>query len=211
MDARKLPIYILIDTSGSMRGTPIEAVKTGLKALLSSLRKDSYALETAHVSVIRFDREASVLLPMTPVATATLPDIPELQSSPTNLGEALELMCSRYRAEVRTPGPASEGDWLPVALVMTDGAPSDTLLFNNMCEAMKGFGFSRIIGCAAGPKARQEPLRRFCTEVVTLESLDANSFSKFWEWASQTFASQSRGNLIVTDDLPPPPPEMKFV
>jgi hypothetical protein len=42
---RHLPIYILLDTSGSMRGEPIEAVKTGLRALLSSLSRDPYAVD----------------------------------------------------------------------------------------------------------------------------------------------------------------------
>jgi uncharacterized protein YegL len=57
---RRLPIYILLDTSGSMRGEPIEAVKTGLRALLSSLSRDPYALETVYLSIITFDREAKI-------------------------------------------------------------------------------------------------------------------------------------------------------
>ena len=44
---RRLPVYILIDTSGSMHGEPIEAVRNGLQVLISSLRQDPYALETA--------------------------------------------------------------------------------------------------------------------------------------------------------------------
>ncbi|MFC2407123.1 MAG: tellurium resistance protein TerY, partial [Cardiobacterium sp.] len=36
---RRLLTYICIDTSGSMRGEPIEAVNTGLQALLASLRQ----------------------------------------------------------------------------------------------------------------------------------------------------------------------------
>lgn len=44
---RRLPIYLLLDTSGSMANEPIEAVKNGLKTMLSSLRQDPHALETA--------------------------------------------------------------------------------------------------------------------------------------------------------------------
>ncbi|RYD29479.1 MAG: tellurium resistance protein TerY, partial [Verrucomicrobiaceae bacterium] len=36
--ARKLPVYLLLDTSGSMSGEPIEQVKTGVQMLLSALR-----------------------------------------------------------------------------------------------------------------------------------------------------------------------------
>ena len=49
---RRLPVYILIDTSTSMRGEPIIAVELGLKALMESLNRDPYALETVCLSII---------------------------------------------------------------------------------------------------------------------------------------------------------------
>ncbi|EDN3960136.1 tellurium resistance protein TerY, partial [Salmonella enterica subsp. enterica serovar Typhimurium] len=52
---RRLPVYLLLDTSGSMHGEPIEAVKNGVQTLLTTLKQDPYALETAYVSVITFD------------------------------------------------------------------------------------------------------------------------------------------------------------
>ncbi|MDR1080196.1 MAG: VWA domain-containing protein [Deltaproteobacteria bacterium] len=208
---RKLPIYILVDTSGSMRGEPITAVKVGLKALFKALKKDPYALETAHVAILTFDREARVLMPMTEVDKAELPEMPELQSSPTNLGEALELMLARYDQEVTRSSPTVKGDWIPMAVVMTDGAPSDTLLFKTMCEKIRSYNFSRIIGCAAGPKARMEPLKEFCTDVVLLETMDSNSFSKFWQWVSQAFTRHSQSGSIVRENLPPPPEELKII
>ena len=55
MLTRRLPVYLLLDTSGSMRGEPIEAVNRGLKVLVSSLRQDPNALETAFLSIITFD------------------------------------------------------------------------------------------------------------------------------------------------------------
>ena len=30
---RRLPVYLLLDTSGSMRGEPIEAVNTGIRVM----------------------------------------------------------------------------------------------------------------------------------------------------------------------------------
>ena len=54
---RRLPVYLLIDTSGSMRGEPIESVKVGLEAMVSSLRQDPFALESVNISIITYDRE----------------------------------------------------------------------------------------------------------------------------------------------------------
>ncbi|MDR0354274.1 MAG: VWA domain-containing protein [Deltaproteobacteria bacterium] len=207
---RKLPIYILLDTSGSMRGEPIEAVKTGLQSLLSSLRRDPYAMETVYICIVTFDREARILSPMTELSVFNLPDIPPLESSPTNLGEALELMCKLYDKEVIKANDEQKGDWLPLAVVMTDGSPSDTMLFEEMCEKLRNYRFAHLIGCAAGPKAKTEPLRRFATDVVTLETMDSNAFSQFWQWVSLAVSRQSQTTDLSHEDLPPPPPEIKL-
>ena len=62
---RRLPIYLLIDTSGSMMGEPIEAVKQGIRTLITELKGDPQAVETAYLSVITFDSHARQLVPLT--------------------------------------------------------------------------------------------------------------------------------------------------
>ncbi|MDR2392508.1 MAG: VWA domain-containing protein [Planctomycetota bacterium] len=207
---RKLPIYILLDTSGSMRGEPIEAVRSGLQSLLSSLRRDPYAMETVHIAIITFDREARIFSPLAELGSFVLPEIPPPESSPTNMGEALELLCKRYDLEVIKSSGDQKGDWLPLAVVMTDGSPSDTGLFEDMCEKVRSYRFAHIIGCAAGPRAKTEPLRRFATDVISLETMDSNSFTKFWQWVSLAVSRQSQTVDFTPDDLPPPPPEIKL-
>ena len=98
--ARRLPVYLLIDTSGSMKGEPIESVKVGIEAMLSSLRSDPYALETVNISIITFDREVKQLLPLTPVDEMQMPEIKVPESGPTFTGAALELLCQKIDAEV---------------------------------------------------------------------------------------------------------------
>ncbi len=207
---RKLPIYILLDTSGSMRGEPIQAVQTGLQSLLSSLRRDPYAMETVHLSLITFDRAARVLVPLTELNAFVMPELPPLESSPTNLGEALELLCRRYDAEVVKSTETAKGDWIPLAVVMTDGSPSDTMLFDDMCVRIRNYRFTHLIACAAGPKAKTEPLRKFATDVVALETMDSSSFGKFWQWVSLAVGRQSQSTDLTQEDLPPPPPEIRL-
>ena len=62
---RRLPVYLLLDCSGSMSGEPIEAVKQGIKALLTELKGDPQALETACLSVITFNSTARQISPLT--------------------------------------------------------------------------------------------------------------------------------------------------
>ena len=208
---RRLPIYILLDTSGSMRGEPIEAVKTGLRSLLSSLSRDPYALETVYLSILTFDREAKVLVALTELDGFTLPDIEPPETSPTNLGEALELLIHQYKKEVVKTTPDRKGDWLPFVIVMTDGAPSDTQLFNKMTEELKKYRFARIVACAAGPKAKVDPLRKITKDVVSLDTMDSNSFAQFWQWVSTAVSQQSQTTDSTQEALPPPPEEISLV
>ena len=49
---RRLPIFFLIDVSESMVGESLYQMEEALSSVVSSLRRDPYALETAYISVI---------------------------------------------------------------------------------------------------------------------------------------------------------------
>ena len=93
MSIRRLPVYLLLDTSGSMRGEPIQQLKVGVQALVSTLRQDPHALESVHLSILTFDVKARVLCPLVSLEQFQMPLIECPQSGPTMTGAALELLC----------------------------------------------------------------------------------------------------------------------
>ena len=209
---RRLPVYLLIDTSGSMKGEPIESVKVGLEAMVTSLRTDPFALESANISIITFDREVKVLLPLTPLEDVQLPNIETPESGPTHTGAALELLCKQIDKEVTLSTPEKKGDWMPLLFLMTDGKPSDLQVYNNIIPEVKKRHFASIVACAAGMKAKVEPLKQLTDQVYTLDTLDSSSFKQFFKWVSASIGVGNR-SIGATDDLvlPPPPEEVNVV
>ena len=72
---RRLPVYLLLDCSGSMSGDPIEAVRQGVRMLVSDLRGNPQALETAFLSVITFGSSAQQVCPLTELMSFQEPNL----------------------------------------------------------------------------------------------------------------------------------------
>ena len=209
---RRLPVYLLLDTSGSMRGEPIHAVNVGLQAMLSALRQDPYALESVHLSVMTFDAVATELLPLTPLDAVQIQEIKVPESGPTFLGAALELLIHCIDRDIKKTTDDAKGDWRPLVFVMTDGSPTDIQIFREAIPQLQKRSIGSIVACAAGPKAKQEFLLELTDKVVTLDTMDSNAFSSFFRWVSASVAvGSSSAGVSGSVPLPPPPAEVQLV
>ncbi len=209
---RRLPVYIMIETAGGMRGERIEAVKNGLDVMVSRLRQDPFALESVFISLIRFDRTAELVVPLTELELLQIPEIEILQSSPPHTGEALEFLCEQVEKEIIKSSEGEKGDWRPLLFILTRGVPADKEKFKEVINRVKSKNFATIVACTAGSRSSEEVLKMLTNHVVHLDTADSSTLSSFFKWVSSSIGV---GNLSTSSNedivLPPPPAEIQPV
>ncbi len=210
---RRLPVYLLLDTSGSMSGEPIEAVKNGVQVMISSLRQNPQAIETAFLSVITFDTAAQQVIPLTDLASFQMVDIKA--TGVTALGDALKLVANKIDTEVAKTTTEQKGDWKPLVFIMTDGIPTDD--WQSGLTEFKKRKTAFTVACAAGSGADTNILKQITENVVSLDTADSASIGKFFQWVTasigvtSTKVEDSGKEVQGLNELPPPPSELNIV
>lgn len=210
---RRLPVYLLLDTSGSMSGEPIEAVKNGVQVMISSLRQNPQAIETAFISIITFDSVAQQIIPLTDLASFQMVDIKA--TGVTCLGDALKLVSNKIDNEVAKTTTEQKGDWKPLVFIMTDGIPTDD--WQQGLNEFKQRKTAFTVACAAGSGADTSILKQITENVVSLDTADSASIGKFFQWVTASIGVTSTKvedtgyEVQGLKELPPPPSELNIV
>ena len=207
---RRLPVYILIDTSTSMRGEPIEAVRAGLQSLMDSLCQDPYALETVCLSVITYNAQAEQLFPLTEVYKLRLPEL--VAKGRSALGEALTLLAHKVDEEVVKTSAEHKGDWKPLMFLLSDGGYSGPIA--KPIAEFKSRKFGVVVACAAGEKSHLDVLHKSTDNVIQISTTDSQSIKAYFKWISSSISmtstkiENSGSEDVILNELPPLPQEI---
>lgn len=169
---RRQPIYLLIDTSESMRGEPLDAVHMGVKHLVSELRSDPHASEAACLSVISFGSTAQQVVPLTELAIFETPQLEGAGAS--SLGAALEVLLACADRELKKTTVDIKGDFKPLVFIMTDGQPTDSWV--QSVDKIKRKRWN-VIACSPGPGADEALMKHITESVVKLYDYKAGTLT----------------------------------
>jgi uncharacterized protein YegL len=193
-----------------MVGETLYKLEEGIAALVSTLRKDPYALETAHLSVIVFAGKSRTIIPLTELFAFHPPELPV--GGGTALGAALDHLMNEIDRTVVSSRPDRKGDWHPIVFVLTDGAPTD-----DVCSAVERWNRSyrsrvSLVAVSIGGGADHVVLRQLTEEVIVFDDTAPDAFARFIRWISAgqdrkvSLAKAEEGLLTLverTDELAP--------
>jgi len=212
---RRLPVYLLLDTSGSMAGAPIEDVRRGLELFKQEGEQDAFIKQSVHVGVITFGGEAEFvtrgLNPFDSFVDSFQPTALSANGQ-TPLGQALWLLNESLDKDVKAAVKGKEkGDWKPLVFILTDGMPTDE--WQEPREEILKREKKKVIniitvGC--GSYINRQNLKDIAIGPTFNMGNDDASFKRFFQWVTQTVkaitksVTQPGGGEKPTTISPPP-------
>lgn len=216
MAERRLPVYLLLDVSGSMEGEPIQAVNTGIQQLIADLNDEPEAVQTAWLSVITFSDTAQQIVPLTRLPEFQVPEL--TADGMTALGPALSCLCECWERDAIYGTEAHTGDFRPLVFLMTDGEQNEGD-FEKGIRDFKSHHWGSTVLLAAGPDANVNDLKRINPErVFKMDTLTPGALKKFFKFVTASIKTQSKkkvdadlGAQPIADEFPPIPDVMQQV
>jgi len=161
--AKPLPVCLLLDVSGSMKGSKIENLNSAVKEMLSAFAEEEKMETEIMVSIITFGEEVKLHMPFTKASQISWQPINANGATP--MGTALEMAKAMIEDKQTTPSRA----YRPTIVLVSDGHPTGSYkqaLENFISEGRSSKCF--CIAMAIGSDADENMLNRFITNTPML-------------------------------------------
>lgn len=200
----RCPCVLLLDTSASMQGVPIDALNDGLMAFRNDLIRDELAKKRVEVAIISFDNQVKI---MQDFVTADQFEPPALTAQGqtfmgTAINQALDLIAAR-KSEYRNNGITYYRPWV---FMITDGEPqgeADRVTEQAARRIQEEENRKQVAFFAVGVEgANMDRLGQIVPRTpLKLRGLD---FREMFIWLSASMQTVSHSKVDEQVALPPP-------
>ena len=177
-----LPIFLLIDASGSMGGHPIQTINIGIANMITHLRFAETNNFTPAISIISYNSDVTIDLPLTRIDEIGKTPIINAYGT-TNLGAALSELS---KAIELTFSSKLFNCYSPIIMLMTDGFPTDEWEIG--LEKLLNISEKLNIYCVAINDGNMNYLKEI-GKTTTIELKEPDNFFEVFKWSIHNYKS----------------------
>ena len=199
---RALPVFLLVDVSGSMSGEKIGTVNTAIKEMLATLRDIKNPRGIIKVCIITFGGAgASILKPLSEISPTDAYELPANGGTP--MGCAFETLSEL----LENKSVVSSRDYTPTAILISDGQPTDFSGNKDSVESIIG-GWRPLanlldpnnrsaktirLAMGIGADANYAILKAFVNnpEIPVIKANDNSTIANFFKWVTMSVSTRS--------------------
>ena len=196
----RCPCVLLLDTSGSMDGAPINELNAGLQAFHGALFKDELALLRIEIALITFGAGVQVTQDFI-AADQFIPPV-LAASGYTPMGEAINLALDKLDQRKQLYKSYGISYYRPWVFLITDGAPTDA--WQSAAQRVQAAEQSKKVAffSVGIQNADMQVLQRIASRAPM--HLQGLSFRDLFVWLSTSLSSVSRSSPGELVALPSP-------
>ena len=205
----RIPCVIVIDTSGSMTGHPIDEVNAGVRRFAEEISTDELTALRADVAIIAFNQEHRVLVnfgeTLDTEESLLMASGGTLMAPP--IATALDMIERRKKAYQENGIPY----YRPIVLLITDGYPNDRQQeLASVAKRIKEGEKDRKL--TFWPVGTEQANMECLSELSTMEprTLRGTNFVQLFQWLSSSISRISHSQMGDEVRLPSTDPWAKY-
>ena len=209
-EGRALPVFLLVDVSGSMKGEKIETVNVALKEMLNTFKKIENPKGVIELCILAFgNQKVEIIKPLSKITDSDQYEFTADGSTPMGMAyESVTEMIEDYNI-------VSRRAYTPTIVLISDGNPTDFAGYNtNMPDddiyewpALKGLqngersSRATRLAMGIGNDLDLRILKAFVNneEIPVIKARDNDTIAKFFKWVTMSISVRS---VSVNPDIP---------
>lgn len=204
---RIMPVFFLVDTSGSMDGKNIGAVNSAIEEIIPDLRhlSESQADSEIRLAVMQFSSGCEWVTPSLMPLDSFDDWVPLQAGGLTELGQALEELNNKLSKNgFLERSSASSGYYAPVIILLTDGEPTDDYVNPlKKIQENKWYQSALKVAIAVGD-ANKEVLKRVVRNIELVINVDdISQLKKVIRFIAVTSSQIASTSAAVSDETKP--------